>query len=940
MQWPMLPRWLVIVNLVGSAFAQPESPVIGLFPGTSTITAKAKNNITIAVLLPYRSFWNLSTKAEYDACAPSCVWFRQMDSGAELAVQQVNSNPNIFPDTMINILRVQMPTIPGGVAPVALEIAQNQKTVVAVVGDFADLSTAISGSVMSQYQIPMCGGTQNLPALSDRGNYPYFFRVTFSNRWGDDIAAVLKPWKVRRVAIVYDADDIESTGACLDVKRAMFSNNIIILSQRNYHGNHEDLDFSDILNEFKRVDARYVILCTQAWSNAYYLSELARKLGLMSPNHVWFSTQPPYPPDYSGSGPDPRLDNIIGMIYPLPMAVPKTDPDLIAVTSTWNELHAANPLKYQIQRFTWTNSGFYDCMGTMLYGLDQFLKKNPTYTPAMLGARQLQSQLNYTAFANTGFKGTLMNPMRIDKYGDVGAKTIFISLNQSFWEDGSQPWFGEIDKLTGIYTQFTNPPPVFFGGSSIPPADGPPMTIMTWSSNGLSSSSGQTMLALTIIGLIISVATIAFLIKYQNEKIVKMASVPECLVTLTGSLLTYTSILFYIGDVTLSHCKTRIWLLLLGYMFMIIPVVTKNARLYTILNSKKRLDGKFLTLMNRIGIAAAVLGQTGLLVYWSMRSETYLKTVIADEFMFDVCKSKDPAGELTIPLLTAFTTLVHISLPVLAFLLRNADPIYNESPALITICVAIGAIAALLQIFPANGRKTLDLMQVVLIWIGTTLVLTVLFGKKLYEVIYDRVIEKGLLRKQLKSSSATESKNGTNGSGRVDSMNEGQSSIAAAVKTTNISKSGIPGAGSIKQSSASELKVVRPIQGGKAAAPTGKKHKTCHSVQIPGIHVLKAKPSQFQLLWDPWIHGVFYFSNLHNRTWISIATLDKVYSFRIESSVQIKHTEHENGKHEVTIYEYLTKNNFKAILEFENGQSASAFVAECESRKQYMLSIE
>ncbi|KAJ3023142.1 UNVERIFIED_CONTAM: hypothetical protein HDU68_008750, partial [Siphonaria sp. JEL0065] len=263
---------LLLLTITLTSVVKAESAVVGFFPGTSSIAAKSKSNITVAILLPYKSFWNLTTQSEYDACAPFCPWFRQMDSGADLAVQQVNNNPNILPETMVNIIRVAMPKNgPGGVAPVALEIAQNLENVVAVVGDVGDLSTSISGSVMSQYKIPMCGGTQNLPALS----------VTFSNRFGDDISEMLKKWKVKRVALVFDEDDIESTG------------------ERHYHGNRGNLDFSDILNEFKHTDARYIIVCAQAWSNSYYLVDAAKKMGMMSSKHVWITTQPAYSPDYS-----------------------------------------------------------------------------------------------------------------------------------------------------------------------------------------------------------------------------------------------------------------------------------------------------------------------------------------------------------------------------------------------------------------------------------------------------------------------------------------------------------------------------------------------------------------------------------------------------------------------------------------------------------------
>ncbi|KAJ3035422.1 hypothetical protein HDU99_010595, partial [Rhizoclosmatium hyalinum] len=198
---------------------------------------------------------------EYKACGGFCSWMRQMDSGAEMAVSEINNNPHILPEITVNILRVQgwdQKLAPGngigGAAPVALELSE-LKSVIGAVGDVADQSSMITAGILSQYKIPLCGGTPNLPALSNKANYPYYFRVTFSNKWGNDIATLLRKWNVKRLAMVYDADDSESVGACLDIKQSLFSNNILILARRSYHGLSYNNDYEDIIKEFLLVDA-------------------------------------------------------------------------------------------------------------------------------------------------------------------------------------------------------------------------------------------------------------------------------------------------------------------------------------------------------------------------------------------------------------------------------------------------------------------------------------------------------------------------------------------------------------------------------------------------------------------------------------------------------------------------------------------------------------
>ncbi|ORY44514.1 periplasmic binding protein-like I [Rhizoclosmatium globosum] len=249
---------LLICLLTLSASSQNFiDPIIGFYPGTSSIESKRQNNITIAFLLPFKIFWNLTDQAEYDKCL-FCSWMRQMDSAAELVVNQVNNDSNILPNTMVNILRVQswdQQTLNGatsqgdgigGTAVSVMQLVENNHNVVAVYGDTSDLSTKLSAQMLSQFKIPMCGGVQNLPQLSDKNNFPYFFRSSGSGKWGRDFSVILTKWKIKRVSIVYDADDIDSAGACLDVKTYLFQNNIIVLSNRGYRGNNPHVNFQDI----------------------------------------------------------------------------------------------------------------------------------------------------------------------------------------------------------------------------------------------------------------------------------------------------------------------------------------------------------------------------------------------------------------------------------------------------------------------------------------------------------------------------------------------------------------------------------------------------------------------------------------------------------------------------------------------------------------------
>ncbi|KAJ3299045.1 hypothetical protein HDU79_000004 [Rhizoclosmatium sp. JEL0117] len=261
---------------------------------------------------------------------------------------------------MVNIVRVQSwdqrLSVPGdglgGAAVAALELVSKFPNVIGATGESSDLSTKITAGVLGQFQIPFAGGVQNLPVLSNKNNYPYFFRTTYSGMYGSDIAKLLNVWNVTRVAILFDSADVASVQASEDVQRFMNANHIIVLSYSSYNGYSSDIDFSQILGELKRVEARYIILCAQGWSNSYSLVVQAKNMNLISPNHVWFVTNPPYPQDYSGVGDEPRLDILHGMVYPNYNFALPTDPNSIEIAR-------------------WANGGSYDATGTLLYGIDK-----------------------------------------------------------------------------------------------------------------------------------------------------------------------------------------------------------------------------------------------------------------------------------------------------------------------------------------------------------------------------------------------------------------------------------------------------------------------------------------------------------------------------------------------------------------------------------------
>ncbi|KAI9333425.1 periplasmic binding protein-like I [Obelidium mucronatum] len=734
-------RWMLLLFAVFSTFSSGQTfmdPIIGFYPGSSNISKKYENSITVAFLLPYNTFWNITEQSVYDACT-FCGWIRQMDSAGEMVVNHVNNDPSILPNTMVNILRVQSwdqklasSDNPGGAAIAALRLASHSPPVIAAFGDSSGTSTKMSAGVLSQNQIPMCGPIQNLPKLSETANYPYFFRTTYSNKWGSDIAILLNRWKVKRVAIIYDGDDYESAGACLDVKGSLFSNNIIVLSYMQYHGNLHHVDFEDIVAELHRLDARYMVLCAQGWTRSYDLINRANATGLISSKHVWIVTNPPYPEDYSGVGIDERLNSLVGMVYISPNFQINSAPNFRSIEERWKTLYEQDPLKYQIDYISWPNGGSYDCMGTILYSLDKFLK-HPNYTPQMLGSGELQHRLTKSAFLSSGFPGISLNPMTLDSNGDMAANTIFMTLDQRFWTDGFQPPFGEVEKLTGEY--LSHGEPTFYGGLTSPPADGPPILIPTPWVMTTENSSGRLVLSLIVIGYIVCLSSAAFLFRYRKHPSIKLLNIFYVQYSIAGSLLMLTSLVFYFQHPTQSTCYVRVWTGLIGFSTIVSPIVFKNIYIWRIFSWKtaqaKGYVGKLAWSLFIASVALSVI-QMILLGLW-MKEENYQVEGIIYDGTKLVFECRLIHNSHIVDILSAFNALIIFSPAIASFITKDVSVQYSESSLLVLKSLVL-LLLALVATQMGFDENTL-LKECICIWIAALFIPVVQVGSKALEVI-------------------------------------------------------------------------------------------------------------------------------------------------------------------------------------------------------------
>ncbi|KAJ3075966.1 hypothetical protein HDU98_006277 [Podochytrium sp. JEL0797] len=565
-------------------------------------------------------------------------------------------------------------------------------------------------------------------------------------------------------------------------------------------------------------------------------------------------------------------------------------------TATNDALYAFDTPADLIMFFPAVKSSF-DCAMMMLLGMDELLKKNAQFSPQELAARNLSQHLNSSVFLDLEYDGLSSHPVALNRDGLISIFTASyykgsVDSNLADHAPFFRIPFSQTDRHVTSMIDINGTLPVFFGGSSIPPPD--------------------------------SVAFFSFLVRFRNIKAIKTSSVPECLLILCGTAIVYAALPLYLNTVTKEKCVARIWFLLLGYACIVIPIAMKNVRLYIILKSKTRVDAGFLTMVVRGVIASGILVQVGLLAYWTANSNTGPNQLIVDGNTFAVCTSTDSGSNVSISLFTAYTSIIHISLVVLAYLLRDVDPLFNESPALLSIFALVGVLVAVMTILASSPKPSVDFLQCICVWLAATVTIVLLFGQKVYEVAFESLVEKGVLKMSLHSSGGKS----TRSVAGVRSLNPKQSSKSSGGRGES--------AGGLSRVTPTS-KTMLFVGSTKADAPKEQplhQHRKCVCTQIAGAQVFKFKSTKSQLLWSAWNGGVFYLNHTRKRTWLSVASVGASHAFCVLSTARVEMI---GGSNQVRITDFPAF-GYSVLIEFKDTEGAVRFIEEFENVRAGMNS--
>ncbi|KAJ3100375.1 hypothetical protein HDU97_002250 [Phlyctochytrium planicorne] len=630
---------------------------------------------------------------------------RTIESAAELAVNEINDDATILPQTEVKIQRVNEwdPKYPndydsfdsGGYSLVAAINVTKQYNVTGAIGGLWDKTTIFNGEIFSHYKIPFCGASQTSLTLSDKYNYPYFFRMQPGTGIGNHLLLLLQRWNVTKVAMILGPDD-RNTADANDIESTFNTNtnsNFSVTLLTKMEISVEALAVNDFAYPFQVISglkARYIIVVANSTvTMQIYKSAMNYNPSLVGPNFVWIGTSPPYD---SPSQVNPK--DIQGFTL-IKSDRPGTEvPAVRNFQAKWAQLNAANSTKYampngDIPRYA---AEGYDCVKTMLIGMTQVMRSRNA-TAKDLASGLLKDYMDYSLFKMTNYTGVTYDP---------------IQLNDQ--------------------------------GSSIAPLDSPIPIVPYESVNNLNSGGGITLVVLEVLGISFSIICFVLVIVYRDQKVFKTASPPFCIVFVLGTLLSYLSNVFFIGTVNKANCELQLWLPLLGFSMVFGSIIVKNARVYYLFNNK---HGALLKLMKDPPLLAAsflfVAIETILLAIRTGKMDIQpTKYVNSEEMYIYVCSSNDPNEPKIVIALYVYNVSLIVLAGYLSYLTRNVHASYSESVFMSAVVVAFVFVGStILPILLTMEPSAWNIMiRTVAVWVLTSFTLVSMFGSKVLTIYF------------------------------------------------------------------------------------------------------------------------------------------------------------------------------------------------------------
>ncbi|KAI8921464.1 7 transmembrane sweet-taste receptor of 3 GCPR-domain-containing protein [Entophlyctis helioformis] len=489
----------------------------------------------------------------------------------------------------------------------------------------------------------------------------------------------------RRVAII---SETEAYGAGLvkafqDVAKtfqvANSGSTVRIVSQQTVplDGKYNASSWGTYLQNIRDANA-FVVIVFAVNENILGLIEAAMTAGMMSKKYVWI-------------GGDAMMQNKVLAATGFLTAFP-SDGDGPAFDK-YNELWAANAnaIATVDKSLPLYGTNFASCADLLVRGFDRY----------MVAAAQVNASVSMVDLAAGRFNTNFSKPALMFNFPDTYIPSGKIALDPNTADpcssydifnvqgQGAAASFVRVGAWDGATRTFTWTSAIKYGveASTDKPADNILVSDFT-SLVSPSSGMGATAIACNIVAILMIIGTALFFVVKRHDPIVRKSSVPSMLLILVGLFLPCLDVFTMVGVPTTVHCIADIWLIGLGFAFVLGAITTKLLRLYRIFNgiaaSQKGISNFDITIQT----GGVVMVEAAILLAWTVidaPKPTLLQ--INPLSYYHVCSSSNAKFHSTMTaILVGWNGLMLLICTTLAVATRNLRADYNEAK-IVGVCV-------------------------------------------------------------------------------------------------------------------------------------------------------------------------------------------------------------------------------------------------------------
>ncbi|KAJ3104203.1 hypothetical protein HDU97_009458 [Phlyctochytrium planicorne] len=546
----------------------------------------------------------------------------------------------------------------------AIDFASNQQ-VVGVVGEYTSDNTQPIALALNSFKVYQCGVASN-PDFSDKSVYKYFFRTVPSDQYqGYAMADLVTRFGWAKVGVI-TVNSPYGLGLSTAFLQRASDNNITVLRNEAYTSGENSYRLQ--VQSLKEADARIIILIAFD-SDVIEILREARKQGMLDSGHVWIGSdgvQTIYSLLYENDGLTKYTDedraNIEGMIL--------TTPNEYSGGKQKENLDSRYKSQYGADILTYSYF-FRDCLLTMALGIKRQLASGVSIDRI----RSRSTGANVVDFVSqVSFNGS-SGPVSYDKNGDrVIGFQVWNVVNKKLVP-------AMVTSSDGSFTTLAQT--VFYGGSSVIPADG---VILTRDSIDMLSGLGITFIGLAVIGFLITLVSVFILIIKRSTAPVRAMSLPFLIIAGVGIMIEFLSVFGWVGSLESMNgigCVIQQWGGWIGFSLLMQSILPKCWRIYCIFEntrmySASHLKDKYLLLLSLPILAVNVLI---LMAFQAMDplKPVRVDTVSTGKFHFE-CKAKSEGTQLAFNIvLMSYNGLLLLIAIALAYATRNAASAYRET---------------------------------------------------------------------------------------------------------------------------------------------------------------------------------------------------------------------------------------------------------------------